>query len=37
VLKEAGAKAAAVKAAGPASTNSDAGKPVALKLELSAK
>jgi hypothetical protein len=37
VLKEAGANAAAVKAAGPASTNSDAGKPVALKLELSAK
>ncbi|HEX5342200.1 MAG TPA: DUF748 domain-containing protein [Duganella sp.] len=37
VLKEAGANAAAVKAAGPASTNSDAGQPVALKLELSAK
>jgi len=37
VLKEAGANAAAVKAAGPASTSSDAGKPVALKLELSAK
>jgi hypothetical protein len=37
VLKDAGANAAAVKAAGPASTSSDAGKPVALKLELSAK
>jgi hypothetical protein len=36
-LKEAGASPAAVRAADPASTNSDAGKPVALKLELSAK
>jgi hypothetical protein len=37
VLKEAGASAAAVKSAAPASTDGDAGKPVALKLELSAK
>jgi hypothetical protein len=37
VLKEAGASAAAVKAAAPSGTNGDAGKPVPLKLELSAK
>jgi uncharacterized protein involved in outer membrane biogenesis len=37
VLKEAGASTAAVKSTAPASMDSDAGKPVALKLELSAK
>ncbi|MYM23733.1 DUF748 domain-containing protein [Duganella sp. FT135W] len=37
LLTEAGASAAAVTATAPVSTDSDAGKPVALKLELSAK
>lgn len=37
VLKEAGANAAAATAAAPAGADSDVGKPVALKLELSAK